>query len=203
MIENDNIPYGYKELGKSPTNNKRIAASLILAGIFIAAFLMYLLYCVTYRIEILNTTNSMAFTQLTKCMIMIGALLIAVVIPYFQQKLHERIHGVFIRLFTGEEPIYGHTRLFEYAVPKPGKYLCRTQAIIALIAPTIIFGISGIILFIPNLFLKVLMIYILCITCFGCVLDVFTIIWLLCYPKSAQFGYDGVTSILIGPKSPN
>ncbi len=53
--------------------------------------------------------------------------------------LHELVHGIFMRLFSGVRPHYGFTALYAYA--GSDAYFNRTHYIIIALAPVVIWGV--------------------------------------------------------------
>ncbi len=106
--------------------------------------------------------------------------------------LHELVHGVAYKLMTGQKLTFGMTLTVAYC-GVPDIYVYRKAALIALLAPfvvfTVIFGLLT--LFLPTAFLKVLAGFLLAIHLGGCSGDLYdTLLYLTRFKSSSTLMRD-------------
>lgn len=99
--------------------------------------------------------------------------------------LHELIHALFIRLFTGEWATFGFKGLYAYAAA-PKWYIPRNLHIAVALAPLVILSLLGV-LMIPWIAYELLPALLLALitNAAGAVGDMVTVGWLLRQPRSA------------------
>lgn len=108
--------------------------------------------------------------------------------------LHQGIHALFFRIFSGQKPLVGFKGAYAYAA-MPGWYFPRNQYLVIGIAPLILITLIGMLFLAvlpissPNLVLVALV-----ITTSGAVGDLFVVIWSLTKPAET-LAHDKIDAI--------
>lgn len=138
------IPQEYREIGHIDLQKDKKLALLVN---LLAAGMMVLLF-------VLGTVLVPPFAQLLPLLddslrfLLYMALLLVGLVVYIV--LHELVHGVFMRAFSGVKPTYGFTLLYAYAGSTA--YFSKRHYIIIALSPVVIWGL---VLLLLNLLLPV------------------------------------------------
>src|SRR5574344_818264 len=122
------LPEGYWRIAiLDLLRNKRLALSVNLLSLGIAALMVVPAFS--------HFTQSFQMSDIAFSLIRFATLLVGMVGYFF---LHEVIHGIFMRSFSGVKPHYGFNGLYAYA--GSSAYFRRTPYIIIALAPIVILG---------------------------------------------------------------
>ncbi len=123
--------------------------------------------------------------------VLIGAILALVVV-------HEGVHALFFRLFTGKRPHFGFTGIYAYVGAPPGVTVSRNRYFAISLAPLLVITLVGLPL-IPRVPLIVLppLLLILILNAAGSVGDLIASCWLLRYPPSVLVEDQG-SAVVVG-----
>jgi hypothetical protein len=116
---------------------------------------------------------------------LLGLLAILLALIVFQVALHELIHGLFFRLYTGARPRYALKLMYAYAAA-PDWYLPRDQHLVTALAPLVLMtvGSLGLLPFIPARLIPALLL-VMTANAAGAVGDMVVAGWLLRQPPTA------------------
>lgn len=124
------VPEGYQKIGvidldskKSPEKRKVNLLAMILA---------VALAMLGYQLRGFDAAASALLGKAWVLMALMGVL-------FAYMLLHEVAHGIFIRKFTGEKPVYGMKSIYLYAGSV--EYIERKSYVIIALAPAVIFGV--------------------------------------------------------------
>ena len=132
-----NLPEGYRETEKiNLQNDKKCALLLNLLALIIAAA-MAIPPVVYYGLK--NTALAVAHFELHKWLILCAGIV-------FYVLLHELVHGVVMKYYSGVKPKYGFTGLYAYAGSTA--YFNKRSYIIIALAPIVVWGIVLLVLWI-------------------------------------------------------
>jgi hypothetical protein len=123
--------------------------------------------------------------------VLIGAILALVVV-------HEGVHALFFRLFTGERPHFGFAGIYAYVGAPPGVTVSRNRYFAISLAPLLVITLVGFLL-IPRVPLIALppLLLVLILNAAGSIGDLIASCWLLRYPPSVVVGDQG-DAVVVG-----
>lgn len=126
------LPQGYRACARVDLQHNR-KEMLLVNGLAAAIMLVMLLPALrlTPFLQVFSTAGG-AWVPLVRCAVMLLGLAGYMV-------LHELVHGIFMRRFSGVKPRYGFRGLYAYAGSRA--YFNKTHYIIIALAPIVIWGI--------------------------------------------------------------
>lgn len=195
-----NLPSGYRFLGRLNLLNRKKSLQL---GIF---SLLALIVCGLLFVRIGTFIRPDSYIpgliqQLSKAydaspFILIFALIAVLAV---MGCLHEAIHGLFMRVFTGKRPRFGF-KIHPYAALPPDTYTTRNRGILISLAPLIIITVLGIpILLVFPLSYLWIPISFLSFNSAASVGDVLIVGWLLKFKPNTLWGADDTSNVIYGP----
>lgn len=145
-MDKNELPLGYSEkfkidLKKNKRTSILVNAAAIILGVGMAV--ITLLYEPLTLFESVGSAFVTLLYMVLKVIVAMGGLVLCI-------SLHERIHGMFIKKFSGTEPSYGISGAYAYAGSTA--YFQKTHYIIIALSPVVIIGIvlAVITLFLPE-----------------------------------------------------
>jgi hypothetical protein len=193
--------YGFNaNLDLAKQKGLAIALNVVAAASVFGYGLLFLFLAITLRPSDALTTWEFQVTGVTG-FLLLGARLF--VITALMLLLHEGVHGVCFRLYTGEWGTFAFKGLYAYAAA-PNWYLPRNQHLVTALAPYLGLSMVGILLMpiVPLVMLPDLLIF-LVLNAAGATGDLAAVIWLLTKPPDAfvkDYG-DGVAIYIPGEGS--
>lgn len=121
------LPAGYREIFKINLQKDKKTAVLINAMALVIMILMLIPAFLTA-----DVSNVFSIFTMPHCTVLIGGMILYLI-------LHELVHGIFMKKFSGVKPKYGFTGLYAYA--GSSAYFNRKCYIIIALAPVVIWGI--------------------------------------------------------------
>lgn len=121
------LPAGYREIFKINLQKDKKTAVLINAMALVIMILMLIPAFLTA-----DVSNVFSVFTMPHCTVLIGGMILYLI-------LHELVHGIFMKKFSGVKPKYGFTGLYAYA--GSSAYFNRKCYIIIALAPVVIWGI--------------------------------------------------------------
>ncbi|MGN0613552.1 MAG: DUF3267 domain-containing protein [Porcipelethomonas sp.] len=135
MTENCKIlPEGYKETEKINLQNDKKCALFVNLLSFVVAAVMIIVPLVCYGIKygLENTINWIADIGWYKWLIICAGIILYML-------LHEIVHGIVMKYYSGVKPKYGFTGLYAFA--GSSAYFNRKSYIVIALAPIVVWGI--------------------------------------------------------------
>ena len=131
MVNNcKGLPEGYKEKFKINLQKDKKTAVLVNVFAFIIAIALVVPIFFIWNLNSFHITEGLGFS--IKCFsVAIGAILYMV--------LHELVHGIFMKAYSGVKPKYGFTGMYAYA--GSSAYFNKKCYIIIALAPIVVWGI--------------------------------------------------------------
>lgn len=126
------LPSGYREIFKINLQKDKKTAVLINAMALVIMILMLIPAFLTADVSNVFSLFTKAYMPLVYCAVLIGGMILYMI-------LHELVHGIFMKKFSGVKPKYGFTGLYAYA--GSSAYFNRKCYIIIALAPVVIWGI--------------------------------------------------------------
>lgn len=184
MQPSKTLPDDYKATDNLDlSQNRKLAIGLNVLGL-ILFFLFALLFTIFAAVSRYNSEGGeLAFSiGRDNFWPILGWTLLVVVLAVV---IHELIHALFFRFFTGEWATFGFKGLYAYAAA-PQWYIPRNLHIAVALAPLIILSLLGALL-IPWIAYELLpaLLFFLIINAAGAVGDMATVAWLLRQPRDA------------------
>lgn len=177
------LPAGYAAGGTVDLSKNRwlaIAVNLAAVGLFFVFGWLFVAVAVWLRPD----WRSLALT-VTGPGQLVGLLAAMLALVALQVTLHELIHGLFFRLFTGARPRYALKLMYAYAAA-PDWYLPRNQHLVTALAPLVLMTAAGLGLLpvVPARLIPALL-FVLAANAAGAAGDMVVAGWLLRQPSSA------------------
>lgn len=178
------LPASYAEIDSIDlAENKRLALGLTLAA-FLLFFFFVLFFTAWAAMLRYNVEEGEMELHLTSDHLW-WALVVAVAVVVLVVIVHEFVHALFFRIFTGEWAKLGVKGWYAYAAA-PDWYIPRNLHIVTLLAPLVIISLTGMIvmLFVPLALLWGVLLF-LVVNAAGAIGDIVTAGWLLTKPRDA------------------
>ncbi len=192
------VPGGYKVKARFALHGRRLLVLQALGVLLLFAFIPILSTITTRAHSCFDQTAFLAKFDTPTMLLVLGLGLIALVVIH--SYVHERIHQVSYRFFMGEWPEL-HMNLVTPNITLPKGMVCtRDQAIIGALAPLVLLGCLGLLIWLTvnDNDILFLVIFFLSANLGLAAADIVESIWLAKHPRRYLFGYDGVDSVLYG-----
>lgn len=133
MKSTDTLPAGYRELLKIDLQqNKRLL--LLVNGLSLLILLLFLIP-VCFFVPLATLFEGLADGRVWPTLLRLGVLLLSLVLYVI---LHELVHGLFIRIFSGKRARFGFTGMYAFA--GSDCYFAKAPYLIIALAPVILLG---------------------------------------------------------------
>lgn len=158
------LPEGYHVIYEVDANNKKTAVLLNIVALAVTAICIYLSFLTVRPINFFDEYS------LARSVIFIAAMLVYIV-------LHELVHGAVYKILTKQTLTFGLTLSVAYC-GVPNIYVYRRTALIALLAPFVIFIPVFLLpaIFLPDAWDKLYSLILLSLHLSGCTGDIFDVL---------------------------